>query len=167
MDNLMTAHPGPNSDVKVLSAKELSDRVKEIHDLVAKRAYDLYQHDGRPEGHAAANWTRAEADMIFKVPVGLMISADVLSLYIGACGACARDFEIAVEPRRLVITGRVPVRSAVASRGSKARMNVLRVIDLPVEVDPSKIRTKLRNGLLQIDLATCASVGRETQPRAA
>jgi len=36
---------------------------KPAHDEVAKKAYALYEKEGRPEGHAEQNWSAAEAEM--------------------------------------------------------------------------------------------------------
>jgi HSP20 family molecular chaperone IbpA len=153
MGSFTTAHPEPRSEVRTLSRKEMSDRVKRIQDLLAQRAYELYEKSGQAEGHTSENWRRAEADIIFKIPVGLMTSANGLNVYVGTCGACARDLEICIEPRRLTIAGQVPVQSILTRRDGRAPVHVFRVIDLPLEVDPSRVNTKLSNGLLQIELA--------------
>lgn len=38
------------------------------HDEVAKKAYSLYQAEGRPQGHDVQNWLKAEADIAHMAP---------------------------------------------------------------------------------------------------
>ena len=43
---------------------------KPVHDEVAKKAYDIYQKEGHPQGHADENWSEAESG-----PVRNLVSA--------------------------------------------------------------------------------------------
>jgi len=51
-------HPTEKSD----TTKNKPDS-QPAHDEVAKKAYALYEKEGRPEGHAEQNWSAAEAEM--------------------------------------------------------------------------------------------------------
>jgi HSP20 family molecular chaperone IbpA len=126
---------------------------KGLRPLVARRAYELYEKRGRAEGPAADDWSQAEAETIFEILVGLMKSNKGLNLYAGTCGACAGGLEICVEPRRLTVTGRVPTQSTHRTRSGRTPVHVFRVINLPVEVDPSKVTARLNNGMLEIETA--------------
>lgn len=141
------------STVKVVSIEEMDDRAKRIHDLVARRAYEIYEKRGRAEGHAEDDWSQAEAETIFEIPTGLMKCNKGVNVYAGTCGASAGDLEICVEPRRLTVSGRVPIQSTHRTRSGKIPVHVFRVIDLPVEVDPSKVAAKVNNGMLEIETA--------------
>ncbi len=36
----------------------------DLHDAIARRAYELYEAAGRPEGQAEAHWLQAEAEVL-------------------------------------------------------------------------------------------------------
>lgn len=139
--------------VKITPIEVIAERGKRIRDLTTRRAYELYEKRGRAEGHAQEDWSQAEAETIFNIPVGVMQSSKALNVYAGTCGALTGDLEMCVEPRRLTIAGRVPLASTHRKPKGRAPVQVFRVIDLPVEVDPSKVTAKLNNGLLEIEIA--------------
>ncbi|HEX7127144.1 MAG TPA: DUF2934 domain-containing protein [Thermodesulfobacteriota bacterium] len=35
----------------------------DLHDAIARRAYEIYERDGRPEGRALEHWRQAEAEI--------------------------------------------------------------------------------------------------------
>jgi HSP20 family molecular chaperone IbpA len=148
-----TVQKAEASPVKIISTDKMTGRGKRIRDLVAQRAYDLYEKRGRVPGHAHDDWSQAEAEITFEPPIGMMQSTKTCNVYAGACGACAGDFEICVEPQRLTLAGRVPVVGTYRKPQARPTAQVFRVIDLPVEVNPSKVRAKFTNGLLEIEMA--------------
>lgn len=36
----------------------------DLHDAIARRAYEIYERDGRPEGRALEHWRQAEAEIL-------------------------------------------------------------------------------------------------------
>jgi HSP20 family molecular chaperone IbpA len=149
-DTIQSAEP---SAVKIISTDKMTERGKRIRDLVAQRAYDLYEKRGRVPGHAHDDWSQAEAEITSELPIGMMQSTKTFNVYAGSCGAGAGDFEMCVEPQRLTLAGRVPVAGTHRKPQARPTAQVFRVIDLPVEVNPSKVRAKVTNGLLEIEMA--------------
>jgi hypothetical protein len=115
--------------VKVISINQMTDRGRRINDLIARRAYELYEKRGRGEGHAEEDWSQAEAETLFDTPMGMMQSKRSLNVYAGRCGAGADDLELCMEPRRLTFTGCVPLASTHRKPKGRAPAQVFRVID--------------------------------------
>jgi HSP20 family molecular chaperone IbpA len=151
MKSSNTQAAGPCA-VKVISIEEMREPGKRIRDVIARRAYELYEKRGRAEGHAQEDWSQAEAETIFDIPVGVMQSSKSVNVYAGTCGACADDFEMCVEPHRLTLAGRVPLAVTHRTPRGRAPVQVFRVIDLPVEVDPPRVTAKVNNGLLEVEM---------------
>jgi HSP20 family molecular chaperone IbpA len=148
--------------VHVAPIGEIAGRAKTVHDLVARRAYELYEKHGRVEGHAAEDWSEAESEVLVPVPIGFMQSNKSLDIYAGVPGATSSDLEICVEPRCLTLCGHVPAQSRRRRPTGGTQLEVFRVVNLPAEVNPSKVVAKVHNGLLQIEVAK-----REAEAKAA
>ena len=152
--NSLTPHEGAvRCAVKVISTQETADRGERIRGLVACRAYDLYERRGRIEAHGEEDWSQAEAETIFQIPIGMMQSHTSLSIYAGTCGANAGDLAICVEPRRLTVVKRVPLATMHRRRKGRTPVQIFRVVDLPVEVIPSKVKAYVKSRLLQVEIA--------------
>jgi HSP20 family protein len=83
-------------------------------------------------------------------PRTLIVRADVP-------GFKEKDLEIAVEPRRVTSAGKRVTRSGLHTHKriySEVSSDViLRVIDLPATVDAAKVKTTVKDGVLELDLS--------------
>jgi HSP20 family protein len=83
-------------------------------------------------------------------PRTLIVRADVP-------GFKEKDLEIEVEPRRVTIAGKWVTRSGSHTHKriySEVSSDViLRVIDLPATVDAAKVKTTVKDGVLELDLS--------------
>ena len=74
-------------------------------------------------------------------------------------GFNAKDLEIKVEPMRLSIAGRRETKEEKNGRKIRSEScadQILRVIDLPREVDTTRVSANLKDGILIIDLPKAA-----------
>jgi len=46
-------------------------RAQEINDLIARRAYELFESRGFAHGHDLEDWLRAESEILLNVPVDI------------------------------------------------------------------------------------------------
>ncbi len=72
-------------------------------------------------------------------------------------GFSAKELEINVEPRRLTVTGKRETkdetRKGKTVYSELCGNEILRVVDLPTEVDISNVSANLRDGILSIKMA--------------
>lgn len=132
--------------IKLVPIAELNARCKEVHDLIARRAYEFYESRGRQGGEAQRDWERAESEVLSMVPVGFMQSDDTLILDAAVAGFSAEHLKAGVEPRRITISG----TRAHALGGHSRPLEIFRVVELPVEVDPARITATLKCGILEV-----------------
>ena len=141
---------------KRTSEGSLLPNLADIQDRVARRAYELFASSGFTDGHDMEDWLFAESELFGKMPVELSQTESELTVSAGVPGCTEKDIEIRVEPRRLFITGKREEKSEDKRKGetvySERSNEMFRTIDLPVEVDPDKVKATLSEGELEITL---------------
>jgi type II secretory pathway predicted ATPase ExeA len=79
---------------------------QEINDLIANRAYELFESSGFTHGHAREDWLRAESEILLKVPVDVTETETELTVRADVPGFGEKDLEVRIAPRSLCILGR-------------------------------------------------------------
>ncbi len=65
LDSIISRDPGLKLSSKACS----NDEQSELRDLIARRAYEIYEERGRTDGEDIKDWLRAEAEVIFSVMI--------------------------------------------------------------------------------------------------
>src|SRR5258708_6408175 len=129
---------------------------REINDLIARRAYELFESSGFTHGHAHEDWLRAESEILLQAPghvteteTGVTIRADVP-------GFREKDLEVRAAPRSLCITGKRQESSdqkeGTTIYSERHTKQLFRVVGLPAEIDPDRVNATVSDGLLEIKL---------------
>ncbi len=161
MDKNSGKNAGGDTSMKHVRASVLVDRQAAIHEMIARRAYDLYESRGRTHGQDFDDWIQAENEFILPCRHDLTESNEAVILVAETPRAyTANEVQISVEPRQLIVSG----ERVVYSDGSKTRTGVhaqrlLLVRDLPAEVDPSRTTAVLEAGLLRVTMPKIAASG--------
>jgi len=146
--------------VKSLPGSDLFERVRELSNAVARRAFELFDGHGRTDGHDLEDWFRAESELLHPVHLDLAESADAFTVHAEVPGFSAKELQVGVEPHRLTISGK---RESSEEHTSKKTIykeqcsnQIYRAIDLPAEVDTSKVTATLKNGVLELSMPKAA-----------
>ena len=139
---------------------------------VARRAFELFEGNGHVPGRDLEDWFRAAAEMVHPLPLEVKESDTRFAVRAEVPGFTGKDLEITVEPRCLKISGRRETRGeereGKAIRSELRSDQILRAIDLPLDVDTSKASATLKDGVLTIDLPKAARTKPvRIEPRAA
>jgi HSP20 family protein len=136
--------------------REILSRSSETFELISRRAFELFESRGYLPGHEKEDWLRAESELLHPVPLRLFESIGEYVVQAEVPGFHKKDLEISVEPRRLVISGlreATPQRKNAQVICSEVRADrLLRAVDLPSEVDTSRVSTTLEDGILTVEL---------------
>jgi len=138
------------------SSEEISNQFSQIYDVIARRAFDIFESRGRSPGHELEDWVRAESELLRPVPLNVAESDGEYIVRAEVPGFGDKDIEVIVEPLYLAISGKRETKKdeqngkiiRCESRGDR----IFRVLDLPPSVDTSKVSTTLRDGILMVDL---------------
>jgi HSP20 family protein len=136
------------------------DLFETINESILRRAYELFDGNGRWFGNDLADWLRAEAEILHPVHVEVTESDDNFTVRAEVPGFTAKDLEIKVESQRLSIAGKRESKEenkkgkTIWSEHCAAQ--ILRTVDLPTPVDTTKAKATVRDGLLTVEVPKAA-----------
>jgi len=142
------------------SSGDLLEQFDSIYDSITRRAFELFESNGRWSGNDLGNWLLAEANVLHPMPLEMRESDGSFTVEAELPGFTAKDLEINVEPRCLKIAGKRETKEeekkGKAIRSEWCADQILRAVDLPADVDTSKVSASLKDGILTIDLPKAA-----------
>ncbi len=144
------------SRLKLMESDPLFQRVGEIYDALARRAYELFDGRGRQDGRDWEDWFRAESEILNPVPVEIGEADGQVIVRADLPGFREKDIEVRVEPHRLIISGK---REQIHDEKKRKTLyserrsdEVCRVIELAEKVDSEKAKATLQDGTLEVML---------------
>ena len=147
--------------VKQSATGDVFDRIQQTYDSIARRAFEIFDNNGRWLVHELEDWFRAESELLHPVHLEITESDDNLTVLAEVPGFSTKELEINVEPRKLTIAGKHEAQQE-SKKGKtiyseRCAEQILRVVDLPAEVDSSKVSAILKDGILNIELPKAGS----------
>lgn len=147
--------------VPVKQTPGIFDRIEELHNSIARRAFEIFEGKGRWPGRELDDWLRAESELIHPMHLEITESDNHLNVRAEVPGFNAKELEINIEPRRLTITGKHEAKDETKKDKtlySELRASeILRVVDLPAEVDTSDVSATLKDGIMSIKMTKTAA----------
>ncbi len=129
---------------------------QEMNDLIARRAYELFESSGFTHGQADENWFRAESEILLQAPVVITETETGFTIRVDVPGFSEKDLEVRVAPRSLCITGKRQEASDQKEGETVYRerhsTHIFRVLDLPLEIDQDTVNATVSGGVLEIKL---------------
>lgn len=155
----------------VVRTTGLSVEAKELFDSIARRAYEIFESEGRMPGHALDDWLQAEAELFQQAPLKITESREGVTVQADVRGFAPRELEVDLEPRRVTIIGKrynaARGTSDTSSSLETLKTELLRTMQLPVEIDTRHARARLKRGILELDMKkTVAWMASKGQPSA-
>ena len=96
--------------LRITRPESLLDTVDKTFDNIARRAFEIFESNGRTLGRDLEDWFQAEGELLHPVHVTLTESGDTIEVKAEVPGFSEKELEISVEPRRLTIAGRRGLR---------------------------------------------------------
>jgi HSP20 family protein len=138
------------------SSEEISSHLSQMHDVIARRAFDMFESRGRSPGHELEDWSRAESELLHLVPLNVTESNGQYIVRAEVPGFGSKDLEVMVKPLYLGISGKRETKEDKENGKmifSDSRADrIFRVVDLPSVIDTSKVSTMLQDGILIVHL---------------
>jgi len=150
----------------------LLEQMETTFNALARRAYEIFDGNGRAMGHDLDNWLQAEREMFHPVTINITETDAALEVRAEVPGFSEKELEIGIEPRKLAITGKRETskeeKKGKTVYAESSSDQLLRIVELPAEVDATKATTTLKNGVLEITLPkVVAAQSVLVQPKAA
>jgi HSP20 family protein len=155
-----TALQPVKTSVPVKQTENVFDRIQQTYDSIARRAFEIFDNNGRWRGHELEDWFRAGSELLHPVHLEMEESDDNLTVRAEVPGFSAKELEITVGPRKLTITGKHEAQEE-SKKGKtvyseRCAKEILRVVDLPAEVESSKVTATLKDGILSLEMPKAA-----------
>lgn len=142
---------------KLTEFEKMFDRMREMQEMVSRRAFELFERGGRIFGRDLENWFKAESELLHPVDVSIEETDEGLKVQAEVPGFKAEELEVSVEPHRLTIAGKRETEKEEMKRGKtiyseRRAARIMRVIELPTEVDTAKVSATLKDGVLEFTM---------------
>jgi HSP20 family molecular chaperone IbpA len=143
--------------LKSLVGDPFYERLQEINDMIAGRAYELYEADGFMDGRDHDHWVQAKSQILCNMPVDIAETETEFTVRAEVPGFGENDLEVEVGPYSLCIAGKRQETSEQQKGktlySERQACQVFRVLELPARVDSDQVRATLRDGMLEVTLA--------------
>jgi HSP20 family protein len=144
----------PSTAVKIVNGASALNRIEQLYNSIAQRAYEIFEWDNRTTGRELDHWFRAEAELLHPVHVEIAESDEAVAVRAEVPGYKAEELEVSVNPRRVTITGN---RESQEQRKTNKVVytehcanRIFRAFELPAEIDTSKSTATLKDGVLEV-----------------
>lgn len=146
-----------SGSLRVVDPQSLFERMAQMHDEIARRAFEIFEHDGSVSGRDTEHWLNAEEQFLHPVHVNISDSEGAIRVQAEVPGFEPKEIQISLEPTRLTISGKREENKEERDKGEViyqelCSSELLRVIDLPAEIDPEKTTAILKNGVLDLEM---------------
>lgn len=131
---------------------EIIDHVQKLSTELARRAYEIFEENGRKIGLDLAHWFQAESELLHPIHVRIAESDEAITVRAEVPGFEAKDLDIRLEPRKLMIAGKRGASEGKAACFERCSDQILRVVNLSAEVDTTKAVATLKDGVLKLEL---------------
>ncbi len=161
------------STFKLAPRGDVFERMQEIYDDIARRAFEIFEGGGRVFGRDLDNWLRAESEILQPMKIDLTDTGDSFRVQAEVPGFKLEELEVTAEPQSLTIIGRHETKEesqkdkkVVYSERQADR--VLRMIELPEPVVCENVSATLKDGVLELELPKAAPPKKvKIEPKAA
>lgn len=145
---------------KPVKFESLLDRMNEVFTDISKRAFEIFNGNGRVFGRELEDWLRAEREFLHPVQIQLSESGESLEVRAEVPGFSEKELEISAEPRRVTIGGKretsTEEKKGKTFYSETGRDQILRIVDLPAEIESDKVSATLKNGVLELTMPKSA-----------
>ena len=157
--------------VQLTRVDSIVDKLTQIHDEIAQRAYDLFRsHEGLAPA-ALDHWLRAELETVWRPYVELRQKGGQFELEAALAGVDPENLEVQVTPEDILISAagehhhRAKEGTVHVCEFSAGRL--FRSVHFPDRIDPQSVKAEYRNGMLYVTAAVAKQHGKNVEIQAA
>jgi len=146
--------------LRLVTPREMFARMQQITESIARRAFEIFQGKGGIFGSEWDNWLEAERELLHPVHIEVSEKDNEVVVRAETPGFTGNDLEINIEGRRLTVAGKRETkedRKDEKTLYSERRSDeIMRVIDLPTDVDAEKAQATVKDGVLELKIPKAA-----------
>jgi HSP20 family molecular chaperone IbpA len=143
--------------VMIVPPQAIVGRMDQIRAMIAKRAYEFYERRGMKHGGDLDDWAQAEREVLHPCRHDLRESEEEIILRAEIPGSYkSSEVAVCIGPRTLIVIGERTVDATYwdgKETLAKAQpQRILRLHELPAEVDPSRSTAFLKKEILTVTM---------------
>ncbi len=150
----------PPTSLRLVSVGDIFDRMEKLTNEISHRAFEIFEGNGRNFGRDLADWFQAESELLHPVHLEVTEKDDAITVRAETPGFTEKDLEVSLDGRRLTITGKRESKEERKEKNTiytdRCSNQIMRVIDLPAEVNADKVEATIKNGMLELKLPKAA-----------
>jgi len=153
-----SSHAPSSTDLNLVSVHELFEHTQDVFNLIARRAFEIFESRGCTQGNDREDWFLAESELLTPVKFHLSESGEQLIARAEVPGFNRGEIKVSLEPHRLSISGKAGEghQSGKQDHSHRHAQLMFRVIDLPCEVDLSTAKATFTDGTLEVMMPKAA-----------
>ena len=140
--------------VAIRKISSILDEMNQMHDHIMRRAYDIFERNGRVFGRDLDHWLQAERELLWEPALELREADGEFVLEVALSGVDPKDIEIEVTPEDIVLKADIQHEheekkgTVYICEFQSGRM--FRSIHVPKTINPDKVKAEIKNGLLKL-----------------
>lgn len=146
----------PVREISVRKGEPAIERMQDLYDRIASRAFEIFDGGGRLQGRDLADWFQAEVEFVHPVHIEVSESSGALTVRAEVPGFQANELQVNVEPQRVTIAGnretKKDSKNAKTIYSESCSDHILRAFELPTAVNPEKVKATLKDGVLVLEM---------------
>jgi HSP20 family molecular chaperone IbpA len=147
--------------VKAAKIESSLEQMDHLYDAISRRAFELFEKEGRVDGQHMRHWLEAERELLHPVHLRMEETDGEFLVRAELPGFTASDIEVSVEPRRVTITGKRESKQenkqGDAVYAEQCSDEIFRTMELPAEVNVANVTAVLKDGILEVQLPKAAA----------
>src|SRR5437867_389205 len=140
--------------VAIRKISSLLDEMNQMQERIMRRAYDIFERDGRLLGRDLDHWLQAEKELFWRPAVELRETDAEFVLEVAVSGVDPTHIDIEVTPEDIVLKADIQhehdEKKGTVHICEFQSQKMYRSIHLPKRINPDKVNAEIKNGLLKL-----------------
>lgn len=137
----------PSSKLKVVSGDERQGFLDRYRNLVARRAYDLFERHGHMDGNDVSNWLDAENELAMTLPE-VREFGGTYTVEFALPGLSAEEVQVCAHEDRAIVSAESCSRAAALGGGMQESRSIYYMVRWPEATQPDSASATMENGRL-------------------
>lgn len=159
------------NDIAVRKADTIFKELEQLHNVINRRAYDLFRKRGDLWGGPLGDWFNAERQLVWKPAIELRQKDRQFEVLAATPGVEAKDLDVQITPDDVLIKADIghkhtPEEGAVQLCEFNGGQ-LFRSIHFPEQIDPNSATAEYRNGMLRLTASIAKPAAQKVEVKAA
>jgi HSP20 family molecular chaperone IbpA len=137
--------------LRINKKDSIFDEIERMNEQITKRAYEIFEGEGRECGRDLEHWLQAERELVWAPPTEVVEGDREIKVKISTPGVDARDLDVEIAPHGLVVEAETKSEEE-GKRGGRTTKTarLFRSLCFSQEIDPDSANAEFKDGVLTL-----------------